>query len=97
MLKKKKWNTFSVNKIVTNITFLVENKRHLLRATTVGGDFSPLTDFPVPVVVDIWRALPNRKMKYCIPHSELPGIIYSRSSPGPGHFSLDMGYLSYVC
>ena len=30
-------------------------------------------------------------------HSELPGIIYSRSSPGPGHFSLDMGYLSYVC
>ena len=30
-------------------------------------------------------------------HSELAGIIYSWSSPGPGHFSLDMGYLSYVC
>ena len=35
--------------------------------------------------------------EYTTTHSELPGIIYSRSSPGPGHFSLDMGYLSYVC
>ena len=29
-------------------------------------------------------------------HSELPGIIHSRSGRGPGHFSLDMVYFSYV-
>ena len=42
---------------------------------------------------EVWKCLLNSKTT----HRELPRIFSSRTELAPGHFSLDMGYFSYVC
>ena len=45
----------------------------------------------------LWQLCPLRYIGPCTIHRELPRIFSSRTELAPGHFSLDMGYFSYVC